>query len=119
MSSTESDNFDSAAEAMFCDVLVRLAASMAEGLGFPVGADPERTSYYETPARVSMRGADFDLPGDGALDGFVTGMCAFWKSQGREDLAALEDRLRTLAAVVGRKDMQKDGDVSPFIYPMF
>ncbi len=119
MSSIEDDEFDCDAEALFQEVLVPLAATGGEKSGFPVLPDPDAGSYYEKPVRVSMRGADFDLPGAGAVDGFVTGMCEYWRSQGRDDLAALEDRLRSLAAGVARKDALEDGDVSPFIYPMF
>jgi hypothetical protein len=116
MNSTE--RVDALALALFDEAIVPLAeARRAAGLEdyFPLAPDPDATSYFEQPAVASMQPSDFAFPGDGAADGLIDALAAFWS----EPLAALAPALKDIAAALRDEAAQSDGSVDVFCYTMF
>lgn len=111
---------DKAASDFFREVLVPLAlrerATNREF--FALRPDASVESYYVEPTKREMRPEDFELRAADSIEDFVRELAALWSSEGREDLAAMVQRLAALASEV-REDEEQPDDVSPFMYVMF
>src|ERR1700755_2930273 len=104
---------DHAETAFFREVLVPAALRERETGHefFALRPDAEVESYYVEPTKREMRAADFELRAADSVEDFVRELAALWISEGREDLAAMAQRLAALASEVGEDEEQRD-DVS-------
>ena len=126
MSSTEvrdeerDERRDRAAADFFREVLVPAALRERETGRefFALRPSAEVESYYVEPTKREMRPEDFELRAAESVDDFVRELAALWVSEGREELAAIVERLGALAREVREDEEQRD-DVSPFMYVMF
>lgn len=111
---------DRAAVDFFREVLVPAAlGERASGREFfALRPDALTESYYVEPTKRVMKPEDFELRATDSVEDFVRELAALWSSEGREELAAMAQRLVTLASEV-REDEEQPDDVSPFIYVMF
>ena len=111
---------DRAAADFFREALVPAALrERASGREFfALRPDAGAESYYVEPAKREMRPEDFELRAGESAEDFVRELSALWSSEGREELAAMGQRLAALASEV-REDEERRDDVSPFMYVMF
>jgi len=111
---------DRAAVDFFREVLVPAAlGERASGREFfALRPDALTESYYVEPTKRVMKPEDFELRATDSVEDFVRELAALWSSEGREELAAMAQRLVTLASEV-REDEEQPDDVSPFMYVMF
>ena len=122
MSSTDAAAPARLAQELYDATMAPLAASRrAEGRAetFPMGPDPEATSYFETPDCSRMTAADFEFPGGGDAEGLVDALEASWMASGDGDLAALAPRLKAIAAALAAIGDEPDGDIDALCYTMF
>jgi hypothetical protein len=122
MNSTELDRARKAAADLFDAAVVPLAeARRAAGRQeyFPLERKPGATSYYDEPARRTMRPADFELPGGGTADGLVDALAAAWTAQGEAGLAAMAPGLREIVEALDDEAAEGDGTISILCYTMF
>jgi hypothetical protein len=78
---------------------------------FPLGAEPERSSWYEGPPAEP----DFTALGEAEIEAALR---AQWTARGLPELAALAAPLLELAASLEVHEEQTP-DISPFVYVMY
>jgi hypothetical protein len=122
MNQTEPDRSTRLAEALFDEVVIPLAKSKRDAVAstyFPMRPGAELRSYLE-PAEVRvMKPSDFEFPGGGAAEHLVEALARFWVERGEPELAAMSERMREIASVLGEEVAESDGSVDILCYTLF
>ena len=106
----------------FFDEVIKPLAERARAEGksfFPLGPDPEASTYFMEAPRRSMRPEDFELRAAESPEQFVAELASLWTHEGNDELAAMAPRLAELASAMAAQEQPEAEDLSPFIYAMF
>ncbi len=84
---------------------------------FPLGTDPDSTTYYIRRRETTMSPAAFELMQGCSRESIERGLRAMWEEKNPE-MTRLAPTVARLAAEL-HQGQQIDGELSPFIYVMF
>lgn len=102
------------------DLLPISEAMRSEGRSdFPLGPEPERSTYLEERAEPRMTGEAFESCRWEDAAGFEAALLRLWEAAGRDELCHLAPRMAELAQRLRAAGEDDSGDVSDLTYVMF